>query len=198
MIFCWYNVPGSGRLVVAALYKWIIKGITRPLYQWIIRVINNMTSLSMNNKGFYLFSICWCHSTSYNNFSKTNSKVFYTYGCWWRSAGSVIDVDHWQQCWVEWSAGTTIQVVLVPDAHYCPSSVGAWCPLLSKLCWCLMPTTVQVVLVPDAHYCPSSVGAWCPLLSKLCWCLMPTTVQVVLVPDAHYCWVVSTFVVHLI
>ena len=29
-----------------------------------------------------------------------------------------VDVDHWQQWIVEWSGGTTVQVVLVPDAHY--------------------------------------------------------------------------------
>ena len=29
-----------------------------------------------------------------------------------------VDVDHWQQWIVEWSGGTTTQVVLVPDVHY--------------------------------------------------------------------------------
>ena len=29
-----------------------------------------------------------------------------------------VDVDHSQQCKVEWSGGTTVQVVLVPNAHY--------------------------------------------------------------------------------
>ena len=29
-----------------------------------------------------------------------------------------VDVDLWQQWIVEWSGGTTVQVVLVPDAHY--------------------------------------------------------------------------------
>ena len=30
----------------------------------------------------------------------------------------VVDVDHWQQWIVEWSGGTTAQVVLVSDVHY--------------------------------------------------------------------------------
>ena len=30
-----------------------------------------------------------------------------------------VDVDYWQQWIVEWSGGTTVQVVLVPDVHYC-------------------------------------------------------------------------------